>query len=199
MIKKHQGFTLIELLVVITIIAVLMGMLFPVIGSVRDSARKAVASTTAGNIVLAVNGFYTEYGVFPPSETMAEGTSATDISNAGLINILRARETSGGGEDTGDSNLENPRLIRFLTANRAKNPDNPRDGVVPAGSASGYPEGTLLDPWGNPYGVIWDEDYDGEVEHPVNSDTLQLDVIAWSVGKDGTLEVDGRDDVTSWE
>lgn len=199
MIKKHQGFTLIELLVVITIIAVLMGMLFPVIGSIRDSARKAVASTTAGNIVLAVNGFYTEYGVFPPREHMAGGTSATDISNADLINILRAREESGSGENEEQETLDNPRLIRFLTANRAKNPDNPRDGVVPAGSASAYPEGTLLDPWGHPYGVIWDEDYDGEVQHPVSSDDLQLDVIAWSVGKDGKLELDGRDDVTTWE
>jgi prepilin-type N-terminal cleavage/methylation domain-containing protein len=194
MCKKQQGFTLIELLVVITIIAILMGLLFPVVGTIRDAARKAVASTSAGNIVLAVNGFYTEYGVFPDSQHLADGTSGEDISNAALMNILRAREGSGEGADP----KENPRMVRFLTGKEAKNSStNPRDGIVTGGGT--YPAGTFVDPWGYPYGVIWDADYNGEVEHPVDGSTITLDVIAWSVGKNGTLGSNDRDDVTTWE
>ena len=68
--RSHKGFTLIELLVVIAIVAVLLGILLPVLGQARDSARSAkdgtnVRAIAQGSTVFAAQ----ERGAFPlPSE-----------------------------------------------------------------------------------------------------------------------------------
>ena len=63
----RAAFTLIELLVVITIIAILMGLLFPAFKGVQDQAKRTQAKNDVTQIVTAVNAFYTEYGQYPAS------------------------------------------------------------------------------------------------------------------------------------
>src|SRR5947207_2970004 len=48
-----HAFTLVELLTVIAIIAILMGLLFPAIGIIKEQARKAQAKSDVTNIVAA--------------------------------------------------------------------------------------------------------------------------------------------------
>ena len=62
---RAAAFTLIELLVVIVIIAVLMGLAFPVFSSIQNQAKKTQAKNDLTQIVTAVNAFYTEYGKYP--------------------------------------------------------------------------------------------------------------------------------------
>ncbi|MCK6491248.1 MAG: type II secretion system GspH family protein [Planctomycetes bacterium] len=50
---RHRGFTLIELLVVITIVAVLAGMLMPVVGMVREAAKSTKCLSNLRQIVTA--------------------------------------------------------------------------------------------------------------------------------------------------
>ena len=59
--SKHrsQGFTLIELLVVISIIAILAGMLLPVIGVVREMARQAQCGKNQSQILGAMVAYST--------------------------------------------------------------------------------------------------------------------------------------------
>ena len=51
-----------------------------------------------------------------------------------------------------------------------------------------------VDPWGRKYRVLFDTDYDGDVNTPDGD--LRMSVAAWSAGEDG---VDGtEDDVRTW-
>jgi prepilin-type N-terminal cleavage/methylation domain-containing protein/prepilin-type processing-associated H-X9-DG protein len=60
------GFTLIELLVVIAIIALLMGILMPVLGRAREQGRAVYCLSSLRQIGLAVQGYAQEYNGFVP-------------------------------------------------------------------------------------------------------------------------------------
>jgi len=142
--NRKRGFTLIELLVVITIIAVLAGAGFAVGSRALNNARKVSAQATATSVDQAVNAFFSEYGMFPVA---SGGSREVDTgSNTVFLNALIGQ----------DRDL-NPRGIRFLSVKEGKRQgDGGRDGLVfgEGGTARG-----LFDPWGNPYTVILDTEY----------------------------------------
>ena len=57
--NRRYGFTLIELLVVIAIIALLLGILLPVLGRVREQTKRVVCSSQLRQQTLALV-YYTE-------------------------------------------------------------------------------------------------------------------------------------------
>ena len=196
-ITNEQGFTLIELLVVIAIIAALLGLAFPVFQGVLDRARNVQAKNDVTQIVTAVNAFYTEYGKYPlvAADTIISGASTP--SNAALFNVLRGLDATN-----------NPRQIVFISPPDVKNPANPRSGI---GTTTGA--GQYYDPWGTPYLVEIDGDYDNQIANPYTANAgaapLRIGVIAWSLGKDkagATAAASGdkktgtyKDDVISWQ
>lgn len=175
---RTSGFTLVELLTVIAIIAVLMGLLFPTIGAVKESARKAQAKNDVTQLATAVRAYYTEYGRYP-----TDGTSDTEIDMTTLIPILQGTETT-------DPKL-NPREIVFFEGKQDTSESGGRYGI--------QEDGDFLDPWSSTYKLEVDGDYDNQISNPtsVGPDTLRTGVIAYSTGKDGA--VGGNDDVTSWD
>jgi len=65
------GFTLIELLVVISIIALLMGILMPILGSAREAARSTICMGNVRRISMAAHIYVIEGdGAFPPFRMM---------------------------------------------------------------------------------------------------------------------------------
>src|SRR4051812_29537977 len=91
--QRIAAFTLIELLIVITIIAVLLGLLFPAFQGVQDRARKVQAKNDLAQIVAATNAFYTDYGTYPSifaPEMTFDAKNGND--NDKLFNELRGNQ-----------------------------------------------------------------------------------------------------------
>ncbi|MCW8131118.1 MAG: type II secretion system protein [Planctomycetota bacterium] len=62
---RRNGFTLIELLVVIAIIAVLVGLLLPVLGVARKAARNAATKATMHNLKIALDNYRLDWALYP--------------------------------------------------------------------------------------------------------------------------------------
>ena len=174
--NRVRAFTLIELLVVIVIIAVLMGIAFPVFSSIQNQARKTQAKNDVTQIVTAVNAFYTEYGKYPvPSTATNDGYSVGDgttLSKA-MFDALRGLDPA-----------LNPRQIVFIS------PAEDTSQASPKGKLGS--DGQFHDPWSSPYSIRIDADYDNKVPNPygangAGADPIRQGVIAWSLGKNGAL------------
>jgi prepilin-type N-terminal cleavage/methylation domain-containing protein len=192
-VESGQAFTLMELLVVITIIAILMGLLFPVFQGVQNQAKKAQTKNDLVQIVMAANAYYTEYGKYPVV------TDDTPIANtADLFYTLRA--IASGTVNANDA--ANSRKIVFLEIPDAKNQNQPRSGIKVS-------DGQWYDPWGTSYKIAIDGTYDSAVANPygstggAGSDPVRAGVISWSLGKDKQFgknsKFTGSDDVISWQ
>ncbi len=73
--KTRRAFTLIELLTVIAIVGVLAGILIPVLGAVRLSARQAVSTSNLRQLATATLTYISEQkGLFPPAMSYDNNT-----------------------------------------------------------------------------------------------------------------------------
>jgi len=223
-----RAFTLIELLTVITIIAILMALLFPVIRIVMDHVHKVEAKTTAGQVVAAIGQYQTDYGKYPVADYTATNPTADLVlgdrtkanavdDNADLFNILRALNVGKNAD-----NAYNPKRVTYFDGKIASNPSAPKSGFLDA-PGTGV-RGALYDPWGKQYTIVMDANYN----QVINLAGLYSDFTAksqdgvdagarfgigvFSLGKDGEIgsPKDGvtgmyrngdkiSDDVLSWQ
>jgi len=190
---RKAAFTLMELLLVIVIIVILLGLAFPVFQGVLERAKKMQAKNDVTQIVTAVNAFYTEYGKYPLV------TDDTPIANnSDLLYTLR-----GVAYGANLGNAVNTRQIVFISPAEDTSQTNPKGKI---GST-----GQFCDPWGQPYKIVIDGNYDNQITNPYTADTgagpgtLRQGVLAWSYGKDTKLGNNGdgkyknSDDVISWQ
>jgi prepilin-type N-terminal cleavage/methylation domain-containing protein len=175
--SDERAFTLIEILVVMTLIAILMGIGYPAFTSVMEQARKTQAKNEEQQIVAAVNAFYTDYGKYPLV------TTDTPPNNGDLFYSLRAVALGANAPVNGVPAV-NPRSIVFIQPPVSKDQTTPRSGIQISTS-------TWYDPWGKPYNVMIDGNYDNQLANPYTDKpggpTLYLGVIVWSFGKNGAL------------
>jgi prepilin-type N-terminal cleavage/methylation domain-containing protein len=219
---RRRAFTLIELLVVIAIIIILAGLLIPAFNAVQSQAKRTQAKNDLTQIVTAVNAFYTDYGRYPIDPAWG-CTTTEDVCfswdvpgapqcgpyNDKLLNELRACTAT----DTSCSSAatQNTRQIVYISPPAVKDPNNPKSGIsTVAGNA---PQGTYYDPWGSPYIVEIDANYNNSVPNPyialggtgAGPNPVGQGVIAWSNGADtlvgGNPEntYTNSDDVISWQ
>lgn len=88
----RPGFTLIELLVVISIIALLIGILLPVLGAARDTARQLQCLTNTRSLATAATNYLTDFDYrYPMPDTgLKNVTTFGTISTAGHPDAQRA-------------------------------------------------------------------------------------------------------------
>ena len=210
--RRSAAFTLVELLVVIAIIAILAAMLLPAIAVAMTKAKIAKAKTEMTQIVQAVQGYDSRYGRLPTSyQTNADLTFGGNLrdetgqlnpigsrdgngvllTNANLIAILMDYTNfPGTGLPTSNPNhVRNPQQIPFLNAKMTG--DTASSGV-----------GTDLqyrDPWGNPYIITLDLNYDEycrDVFYRSNN-VSSSDKTANGTGFNGLINPDKTDD--NWQ
>ena len=227
--KPHAAaFTLIELLTVIAIIAILMGLLFPVLSSAKNQARRQAAAVAIRNIVSASKSYQTDYGKFPPVPAARVGDEKTsgyysygDKDNGGcqatneqLFDILRSINRGA------NANFAlNKRQQKYFEMGKAKDAKAPRDGFVDGSEFTGGTQGTLMDPWGTQYCVILDAADAGTIDMSTfftdlngAPNLLRQSAVAFSMGIDGKRggkgykdqlrksgSTEAPDDVVSWQ
>ncbi len=169
-----------------------MALLFPAIGTVKETAKKTQAKSDEQGIVTAVKAYYAEYAKYP---TLSTDDNQTKQSSSGSNNNNnQSNDTFTGDKSlvdgvgiqfdnsalfntlrnlTGDPNtkdhLTNPRQIVFFEGKTVSNPESPKGGFLDAtnnnnSGANAKQIGCFFDPWGFQYAVGMDTDYDNQVD-----------------------------------
>jgi prepilin-type N-terminal cleavage/methylation domain-containing protein len=236
--RFRAGFTLVELLTVIAIIGILAAMLLPVLSAVKNKGLKVKAGLEEQGIVQAVEGYDSAYGRFPVS-TNAQNAAAnssekgdftyggtfiggtvqnpTDYNynpnNAEVIAILMDI-TNTSVTSVNANHQKNPQQTKFLNPTMAPDTNSPGVG----------PDLVYRDPWGDPYVITMDLNYDDKckdafycldkvsgsnqtatnpgfngltTDGTANNFQYNGKVMVWSAGQD--KKIDPTDPATDWE
>lgn len=114
--KKITGFTLVELLAVIAVIAILSGVLFPVVGRALRQSKIAASKAQLSNYVNAMHLFKSEYGYYPVVDGGGSSDSEEiDLSteSADFIKAMSGRDPESGDRLSPGEAGGNRRLISF--------------------------------------------------------------------------------------
>lgn len=101
---KRHGFTLVELLVVVAIIGVLIGITFPAVQTIRNSARRTVCQNNLRQMALATKTYETNQLKLPPCD-LGNGASfivqlLPELEQEYLAELFHAPLSSGTDEYT---------------------------------------------------------------------------------------------------
>ena len=182
--------TLVELLVVISIIGVLAGLLMPALAGAKKRAKILASTKDMADLKGAISVYQNDYSRLPASTSAATlgtdftygatvastgfGTNVVNNNNAGyqesnreLMVILTASSfpnyLTAAQEASVQNDQRNPRKTGYFHAKSA-----PGSGAT-AGPGLGT-DGVMRDPWGNPYIIALDLNYDGWVSNSIYND-----------------------------
>lgn len=181
-LRRRLAFTLVELLVVISIIAILAGLLLPVLAKAKEKGKKAVAQTEIKNLAAAISSYESTYSRYPARKESEDAAGGNDYT-FGLVNNRTNSEVMIILLDRAigfNANHErNPREIPFIQARIAR-----------TGQGPGLGDDLMFrDPWGTPYIITLDLNGDNKCDdehytNMVNVGRIEAPVAVWSAGSD---------------
>jgi len=65
--NRARGFTMVELLIVVVIIGILISLLLPVIGNIREKARRTASRALIDGLSAALERYHIDFDEYPPS------------------------------------------------------------------------------------------------------------------------------------
>ena len=187
--RNRQAFTLIELLTVVAIIAMLAAGAFGGYNILIEKTKKKAASVMCQTLVNACEAYFGDYNQYPAPSGGGEGSDVTTTTGPedGMIQTLV-------GQDPERNRRSTDYLGSIPTASEMPG------GKYRNGMHSDDSSFAIYDPWGSPYSITLDLDYDKEVQNPDgNSGTAMLrkQVLVYSWGPDQD-ERTWEDNVDSW-
>ncbi len=162
--QRQNNFTLIEILTVIVIIMILSGILYPVLGTVRERGKISETQTIVVGVKTAIDTFKMDNGYLPypgssEDDRDINGWSGnnidamdTDSTYGKFFDILTYsdyKSTSGAASQTAKE--YNPKAQRYLDAPKKYFSTNDK-------------ENSVRDSWGRPLYIMLDLNQDGLVE-----------------------------------
>ncbi len=171
--------------VLIGVLTLLLAIFFPAWEAWRRHNRLAMARSDIRAMQAAISRYQREYGTWPSESS----PGAADIRygarrpNAVLMRILRSDANALDRE----SRL-NPQHMIFIEIERYQK-----------GFSGLNDSDEFLDPWGSPYQIALDSNYDGAVtiENSIYGRVLGAGALIWSLGPDRKSET--SDDLLSWD
>jgi prepilin-type N-terminal cleavage/methylation domain-containing protein len=214
---RPQAFTLIEMLVVIAIIAILAGILLPVIGGFKVKAKIKQAHIEMLNLAASIKAYEKEYNRFPGTRGV-EGSGTPDFTygtdglkmpppndydNRVVMYILQNQMDQAPMPLKDEIKGRNPRNLSLFDAKPAV------DGFPGIGTG----DHVFRDPWGNPYIITIDVSGDDKcvdlyyktiggpgfvlkgADHEFSGDLM-----IWSLGPDKKFGTGfDKDNILSWK
>ena len=186
--KNRKGFTLIELLVVISIIGILAGILLPALTKAKTAAKVAQAKTEIQGLKGAIEQYYSSYQRYPTSKSVRTdgvsnfnpdftyGTFGVTAPGNPAYAPAKVRPTQIP-VTLGHVSTNNSEVVAILMDMDRTNPLNPKKGnpenrqgtvflnakgtsIATPPSPGVGPDGVYRDPWGSPYIITFDLNYD---------------------------------------
>jgi prepilin-type N-terminal cleavage/methylation domain-containing protein len=199
--RLSRGFTLIELLVVVTIIGILVSLAVPATSMALDAAKRAEAAAFMSSMRTAMVGYSGEYGDWPPALASFTNTQGDAFvgPNTGWSSVYQVLAAV-----TNDTNLvfsNNRRQLVFMEfPPKTLTAQTYTMGAALIGNETN-PVSVInvLDPWGRPYFMVVDYNYDNLVYVPNLSSTntnantvLRSSIAIWSTGKNPSSPSSGK-------